>query len=399
MDGRANPRYGAAISSHPAPAEAIGEVIGQVLDSVGARPDLAVLFATAPYTGLLEDLAAAVQTALDPRALVGTTAAGVLGSGIGVEDQPALALWAGRLAGSAAPVHLPGAHDGDDASEVAEAGCARLRDLAGDPAGAAGLTEGSRPSTVLLLADPFSFPVEDVLGGLARHVPGLRAVGGLASAGDRPGGNRLVIGGRVVTDGAVAVLLGGDAAPATAVSHACRPIGQPFVVTSAERHLVHELGGRPALERVLAIVEGLDERDRALAARGLHCGVVVDESAAEPDRGDFLVRAVLGADRATGTVAIGTEVAVGTTVQLQVADPAGEDLGGIVQDHDAGGALVFACTGRGSRLFGDAGHDARAVGDHVGGAVAGMACAGEIGPAGRRNALHTFTATVALFPR
>ncbi len=48
-------------------------------------------------------------------------------------------------------------------------------------------------------------------------------------------------------------------------------------------------------------------------------------------------------------------------------------------------------------MFGDADHDARIVTDHVQGAVAGMFCAGELGPVGRRNALHGFTASVALF--
>ena len=39
------------------------------------------------------------------------------------------------------------------------------------------------------------------------------------------------------------------------------------------------------------------------------------------------------------------------------------------------------------------------VADHVAGqAVAGMFCAGEIGPVGPRSFLHGFTASVLLFP-
>ena len=59
---------------------------------------------------------------------------------------------------------------------------------------------------------------------------------------------------------------------------------------------------------------------------------------------------------------------------------------------------MFTCNGRGTFMFGDPHHDARIVSDHLGTApVAGMFCAGELGPVGRRNALHGFTASVALF--
>ncbi|HEY8547294.1 MAG TPA: hypothetical protein VIL36_19670, partial [Acidimicrobiales bacterium] len=62
-------------------------------------------------------------------------------------------------------------------------------------------------------------------------------------------------------------------------------------------------------------------------------------------------------------------------------------------------ALLFTCNGRGRRLFGEPHHDARLVADHTRGrAVAGMFCAGEIGPVGPRSFLHGFTASVLLFP-
>ena len=39
-------QYAVALSEHPDPGVAIGEVVGQVLDRVGPGPDLAVLFMT-----------------------------------------------------------------------------------------------------------------------------------------------------------------------------------------------------------------------------------------------------------------------------------------------------------------------------------------------------------------
>jgi small ligand-binding sensory domain FIST len=93
-------------------------------------------------------------------------------------------------------------------------------------------------------------------------------------------------------------------------------------------------------------------------------------------------------------------VAVGTTVQFQVRDAAAadEDLRGMLAGVSGDAALVFTCNGRGRRLFGEDDHDARLVADAVpGGAVAGMFCAGEIGPLGGRSFLHGFTAGIVVF--
>ena len=55
------------------------------------------------------------------------------------------------------------------------------------------------PTTVLLLADPFTFPVADLLALCNERVPGLRVIGGLASAANMAGANRLVLDGRPVS--------------------------------------------------------------------------------------------------------------------------------------------------------------------------------------------------------
>jgi small ligand-binding sensory domain FIST len=126
---------------------------------------------------------------------------------------------------------------------------------------------------------------------------------------------------------------------------------------------------------------------------------VIDERQAEFGRGDFLIRDVLGADPKTGAVAVGDEVEVGATVQLQVrdADSADEDLRDLLWSRTADGALLFTCNGRGTSLFGIESHDARLVSDALDRApLAGMSCAGELGPVGGRSFLHTFTASLLL---
>jgi small ligand-binding sensory domain FIST len=241
--------------------------------------------------------------------------------------------------------------------------------------------------------------VDDVVDVLAREAPHLTVIGGMASAGLAPGANRFVLGDTVHADGAVGVLVPPDRAVTTVVSQGCRPIGDPFVVTRAEGNVIAEIGGTPALVRLDQLFESLGERDRELVQQGLHIGRVVDEHQADFGRGDFLVRNVIGADRSTGAIAIGDVVPVGATVQFHVRDAASadEDLQDLLSAVRGDGALVFTCNGRGIRLFGRPDHDAALVAAAVGGAAAGMFCAGEIGPVGRRSFVHGFTASVAIF--
>jgi small ligand-binding sensory domain FIST len=376
--------FAAGLSEHPVTALAVGEVVGHVLDALGpgARPpDLAVLFVTSSHAGALEDAAGAVRTVLGPGALVGCAAETVVGGDREVEEQPAVSLWAGHT-GPVVPFHLrlETTPDGDT--------------LVGWPDPVPGA-----PSALLLLADPFSFPADAFLSRVGDDFPHLPVVGGMASAARGPGGNRLVLDDRVVDHGAVGAFFGPDVGVATVVSQGCRPVGDPYAVTKAERNIVYELAGRPALERLQDVARRASDDDRRLLGQGVHLGRVIDEQQATYDRGDFLIRNLIGADPDNGAIAVGDLVEVGQTAQFQVRDAASadEDLRELMNGRMAEAALLFTCNGRGSRLFGVPDHDAEVVADTLGHrTVAGMSCAGELGPVGGRNFLHGFTASVVL---
>jgi small ligand-binding sensory domain FIST len=62
------------------------------------------------------------------------------------------------------------------------------------------------------------------------------------------------------------------------------------------------------------------------------------------------------------------------------------------------GGLIFTCNGRGTRLFSTPNHDAACLQERFDGLpAAGFFAQGEIGPIGRQNCLHGFTASIALF--
>lgn len=374
--------FTAALSQHPVPATAVAEVAGQVLESLGAAPNLAALFVTPPHAGALEDAAGALADILRPDVLIGCAALSVVGTAREIEREPGVSLWAASF-GPTIGVRLMARRSG---SGVVVDGWPE--------------DVGFIPSALLLIADPFSFPVEQLYADLSERYPGLPVIGGNASAGVGPGGNRLILDRTLHSSGAVGVLLGPGIEIEAVVSQGCRPIGRPYIVTKAEGNYIHELGGSPALERLVEMTsDGMPESDIDLIDRGLHLGQVIDERKLDFERGDFFVHNVLGADQANGAIAVDDVVPVGATVQFHVRDAvtADEDLRQLLAGRRADGALLFTCTGRGVDLFGSPDHDARVLDERVGAPVAGIFAAGEFGPVGGRNLTHGFTASVALF--
>jgi small ligand-binding sensory domain FIST len=377
--------FAAALSEHPVPAHAVGEVAGEILDTFGERPDLALVFVTPPFAGALEDAVAAIDEILHPLVLLGCAAESVVGPHREVERTAAVSLFAART-GPVLAMGLEAASPGE-----------------GEPLAVAGWPEelSFAPEALVLVADPFSFPAEEFLDWVASRYPGLPVIGGMASAAQAPGGNRLSLGRRIRTTGAVGALLGPGVHVQTVVSQGCRPFGHPLVVTRSEGNIIFELAGVPALERLVSQAHGaLTEAEVALLEMGgLQIGRVIDEHKESFGRGDFLLRGVLGADRRTGALAVGDVVPVGTTVQFHLRDArtADEDLHVLLKGHAADGALVFTCNGRGSRLFDEPHHDARVMSDLLGPLpLAGFFAAGEIGPVGGQNFIHGFTASMAL---
>jgi small ligand-binding sensory domain FIST len=377
-------QFAAALSLHPLPAEAVGEVAGQVLDGFeGERPDLIVVFASPHHVGAFDDMAGGLRKLMEPELMIGCTAVAVAGGGREIEDAPGLSVFAARFDTGSVDARVLDAMQTDDGFVIL-----------GWP------ERVPARGTLLVLADPFSFPVAEFLRAVNAQAPELTVMGGLASAASHPGGNRLVADHHLASSGAVAVLMSDDIAVRPVVSQGCRPIGQALTVTRAEHNMLYDLAGQPAVRRLQDLVLAAEESERELMRGGLHLGVVVDEHRLDFGRGDFLVRNLLGVDQESGAVAVGERLQVGQTVQFHVRDAAAadEDLRALLDPVAGDAALLFTCNGRGRRFFGTPDHDAAMIADGLGGIpLAGAFCAGEIGPIGARNFLHGFTASVALF--
>lgn len=385
--------FAAALSTQPDSSAAIQEACATAGATVD-RPELALLFFSPHHLHAAEALRAAVQSRLKPAYLIGCVGESIVGNDREIEDGPAVSLWLARWD---RPVEAETFHLSLEETPDGHA-------LLGWPD--ALLTADPTRSALLMLGDPMTFPTDVFLRQVNADHRGLRVVGGMASGVGRPGSCRLLRDGEVYSDGAVGVLLHGDIGLRTVVSQGCRPIGRTFVITKAEENFIQELGGRPVLEQVQQVWNGLSEREQELFRQGLHVGLVMNEYQSEFRRGDFLVRNVMGIERQSGSLAVADRVRVGQTIQFHVrdAETAGEDLQTLLQfDREAhsrrpSAALLFSCNGRGSRMFDVSDHDARCIRAATGATpLAGFFAQGELGPVGGQNFIHGFTASIALF--
>lgn len=387
-------RWASAVSQEqelPAAFDAVRSQLEAQLQ--GRRADLVLAFASPHHFGALTDLPRLVADRLAPRAFLGCTAAGVIGGGRELElelgSPPALSIVAAHLPG----VELTTFHlDGGDLPDLDRGPGVWHEALRVPP---------HPPPGLLVLCDPVSFDPHDLLLGLDFAYPLSPKVGGLASAAQR---NHLLRDGEVHRSGVVGLALSGDVLLDPLVAQGCRPIGPRLTVTACQHTLLLELDGRRPVEVLQELFEALSPPERELFHQALHIGIA-PSSLGEPR--EFLTRNVVGADSDEGILAVGAVLRPGQTVQFQVRDAraAAEDL----EQHLAryaqserssapAGGLLFSCTGRGQRLFGEPAHDSRAFQRHLGSLpLGGFFCGGEIGPVGDVTYLHGYTSAFALF--
>ncbi len=263
-----------------------------------------------------------------------------------------------------------------------------------------------RPATGgwLVLGNPLRLNAAALLEDMNRIYPGVPVYGGLATGGwDSDTLFTFQHEAGVIDSAGVAVHL-----PVTViqgiVSQGCQPIGEPYTITQVDKDVVLGVGGRRAYDVLVETFENLPEDDQKVARGNIMAGLAASEYREDFQRGDFLVRNIIGGDPKTGALKIGAIPRVGQTIQFQLRekDAADEDLclrseALRVREGVPLAMVCFSCGGRGQGLFGIPNHDAGILEDTFGPVpVAGFFCNGEFGPVAGVNFLHGYTASVAV---
>ncbi|MBA2469312.1 MAG: FIST C-terminal domain-containing protein [Chloroflexia bacterium] len=387
------PRAASALVLHESWAVALEHATDQVMAPGDPAPDVLLLFASAAYAADFPQLARAARRRTGARAMIGCSASGFLASGIEVEDQPGLAVMAWWLPGARLyPVRLHQEHIGrlGDAALWRE-----VNDIPVDGV-----------NSWLVFAEPFRIDAQALIQGLQHCSPSATIMGGIASGmvGERTSG--VFFDDVFYEEGGIALGIGGPFTLSPHVSQGCDPIGESWTITEAEHNTLIGISNRPALELLQATINGLPPERRERAPNNVVVGLAGDEYRDRFQRGDFVVRGILGIDPKRGSIAIGGVPRTGQTVQFHLRDArcASHDLAQMTRaatSRSASGTIVAAvlctCDGRGQALFGRPGHDTDLASAALNGVpLAGAFCLGEIGPLGGRAVLHGFTATLGV---
>ena len=375
--------------------EALSEIAARVHKDLKDEPcDLLIAFVSEAY----EDFEAAafvnlLSQLIPNRVLLGCNSSGVIGDMHEVEMEPAVSLLA---------MHIPGVklypfQVTDGQLSGLEKGADLINFLDVYPP--------DKPHFICL-ADPVSIDVMKFLQIFNDGYKGLPVIGGLSSGVVMGAPNWLCLNGNIYTEGLAGVALVGDIEFDVIVSQGSRPVGKPYVITKAEANILYELAGRPALEVVRELIEGLSPKDRKLAEYSLSVGLVMNEQQTHFKSGDFLNRNLVGFDPDTKALMVGALLKVGQTLQFEVrdAETSAEDLEFLLQkigpaskSSPRGGFLV-SCCGRGRNFYGKPDHDIKAVQAAQGPIpMTGFFANGEIGPVGAKNFVHGYTSSLIIF--
>lgn len=389
-------RWASAVSDHPELEAAFAACAEAVLPAMGGRrPNLVIAFISPHFAASYEKVPLLARQSLGPTTLIGCSAGGVIGGGREVEGRPGVSLTIAQMPDvKVIPFHV------EDAA---------LPNADAPPREWEGLVHVSRAwfPHFILLADPFTLRSEEFLEGLDYAFPDGVKIGGLSSAGGRPGSNVLYLGAEVKREGVVGVALAGNVVVDNVVAQGCRPIGGPMRVTKCRGNILVELGGRTPNDVLRDLYAGLGPEDRERFRTSLCLGIAMDELKEEYRLGDFLIRNLTGLDREHGGIVVGEMLRENQTVQFHLRDAgtADEDLREMLAqyaaEHDvaqAQGGLLFSCLGRGAQLFGVPDHDTTLFAESVGLLpLGGFFCSGEFGRVGKNTYVHGFTSSFGIF--
>lgn len=324
----------------------------------------------APHFG---DIAAHLRSKTGIERWIGSVGIGVCATGVELFDTPGVVAMAGEF--PAGSVELFGPQSQGDALQ---------------PFGA------ERPPYFgVVHADPRNPEIPQLLTGLA-GTAGTFFVGGLASS--RRECPQLA--GEVTDGGLSGALFSQEVAVATRLSQGCSPISGHHEVTRAERNVIFELDGRPALEALAeAAGELLMRKPRELGGR-----VFVGLPVSGTDTGDYLVRNLVGLDMEAGVIAIGESIEPGRRLLFcrRDADTARNDLERMVNELKSSlpdgtqprGAVYFSCLARGPNLFGPDSAELKLIENLLGPVpLAGFFANGEVS----NDRLYAYTGVLTVF--
>jgi small ligand-binding sensory domain FIST len=363
-------------------------VLAQAQIDAGSRgrppATLGFVYLTDRYAAHAEPLLAALQQHWPGVAWVGTVGVGVAACGVEYFDEPGLVIMLAALPRSSFEVF---------------SGVAPLSRVA--------------PYAALVHADPATPDIDELIGEMSQRTLSGYLFGGLASS--RSG--TLHVADAVLHGGLSGVAFARDVALVSRVTQGCQPLSAQREITRADRNVVIELDGQPALPLLLHDLGIADLGSPREVLPRLQATLVglSDPSDSQPhhrQRGQFgpdtRVRHLVGLDPGRRAVAVADVVEAGMRLAFcrRDADAARRDLVRVCTEIRAEvegegpapgrmlGAIYVSCSGRGGEHFGGPSAELQIVQHALGDVpLAGFFAAGEIA----RHHLYGYTGVLTVF--
>jgi small ligand-binding sensory domain FIST len=354
------------------------------IDQLGGLPadaSLGLIYATKAAAPALPKLLAGLLELAPEVRWIGALGAGVIADGEEIYDEPALSLMVCSLPDEQLRC-LPRLCLGSESEMLALAEWCRY-----DTAG-----------TALLHGDASDPHTPGLIEQLRLALPQVMMIGGLAGV---EAAQPLIDGNTAQAEhgGVSGVLLDPQIELISDHSQGCVQIGEYHEITRAQRNLIIELDGRPALDVMLEDIGEVLARDLRRIAGFIFVGI--PNVAAE---GDYLVRNLIGIDQQHGLLAIGDELAEGRRLMFCRRDgnSAREDLRDMcrrlkrrLRGRAIRGGIYVSCIGRGRNQFGPGSAELKILREELGEfPLTGFFANGEF----YKGNLYGYTGVLSLFP-
>jgi hypothetical protein len=343
-----NTQAGVGISHHRHTIRAAQEAVQQALQTaqIEGNPDFVFLFASLGYNQA--QLVQAVRAATGHCPLAGCSGQGIITQQEADESGFSVAVLAIKSDELRFQHHFVAGLGADSYQAGADLGSKLGTDLSEDAV------------ALFLFPDGFTLNFDRLKAGLESECSlqrPLPILGGAAGSDTEMRHTYQYYDDQAIEDGAVAVLLSGQANVAWALHHGCLPIGSERTVTKAIANRIYELDGQPIFQvlREYLTPEEISEWNRTTVA--LCFGM---RSPLLPD-GELTIRYLPSRNEAEGYVTLQSEVATGTRIWVmrrdvermtqgvaQVAHAIQAQIGG---DRPPKLIFQFDCYGRGKTIL------------------------------------------------
>ena len=387
-------RAGTGFSENISLEKAALEAVSQALERAGSeKAGLLLVFASLnepnKWAGVLKKL----KSLAGARAVVGSSAFGILTDQVEVEQRPSVAVMALDIPKEGfCPFLIPHLQENNFQAGVNLAHTLCDSDL--------------EPSLSMILPDAFSFQHGPFFDGFESEAGYGSLIGGCAS--ERGGEEKTFqwADGKLSYDSVSGVAFEKNLEFEIGITQSCQPLGEPLQVTRSKGNVIFEIDGRPAYDIFLECITQLRFEDTRDVFHRLFLGLPLTSFQTEFNRSRYLVRNIMGVNARKGVLACASEVDEGDYVTFALRDPlrAKQDLVLMLQDlrQKADGrnplfGLYFNCCARGISLYGTPGEDTALIREYFPNLpLIGFFTFGEIAPIEHVNHLHHYSGILAL---